>query len=256
MLMAGPTLASRFDARNNALWSLRLTLATVVAVVHIQELGWREQPLLGDTLLGDLAVDGFFVISGFLVTRSALRLSSLRRFAWHRALRIMPGFWVCLAFTAFVAAPIVAVQRSRPATSVLTGPESSVSFVTDNAALLIRQWQIAGLPGPLRAEAMNGALWTLYYEAVCYLGIGVLVAVGVLRSGRRTSRIALPGPVRRHGLLTVTIIAWLTHTLQATGVAGDRLEFLPRRPLRGTGALPSSWSRSRACRYSDAAEFP
>ena len=122
MLMAGPTLASRFDARNNALWSLRLALATVVAIVHVQELGWREQPLLGHTLLGDLAVDGFFVISGFLVTRSALRLSSLRRFAWHRALRIMPGFWVCLAFTAFVAAPIVAVQRSRPATSVLHRP--------------------------------------------------------------------------------------------------------------------------------------
>ncbi len=231
MLMAGPSLATRFDPRNNALWVMRLALATIVAVVHAQQLGWQSQPTIGRTLLGDLAVDGFFVISGFLVTRSALRLGSLRRFAWHRGLRIMPGFWVCLLVTAFLTAPTVAALRGRSAGSVFAGEESAQSFVTANATLLIRQWEIAGIPGPLRADAMNGSLWTLFYEAVCYLGVGVLFAVGLLGPGRRRLGTLLPDVMRRHAVLLVTGLAWLAHTVWAAGLAGGSsasAEFLPR----------------------------
>ena len=122
--------------------------------------------------------------------------------------------------------------------------------MTDNAALLIRQWQIAGLPGPLRAEAMNGSLWTLYYEAVCYLGIGVLVAFGVLGRASAPRGSGSPAPVRRHGLLvTLTILAWLIHTLQSSGVVGRPAgvpapirRALPSRSagtrLRAPGSLP------------------
>lgn len=218
MPVTGPSLATRFDPRANSLWTLRLVLASVVAVTHAQEIGWRRQPVIGHTLLGDLAVDGFFVISGYLVTRSALRLDDLRRFAWHRALRIMPGFWVCLAVTAFVAAPAVAALRGRPAGSVLQGEDSAPDFVLRNVALLIRQWEIAGLPGPPGAEAMNGSLWTLFYEALCYLGIGVLFALGLLGPGRRRLGRLLPAVLQRNAVLYVTAGAWAVHTLKVSGL--------------------------------------
>lgn len=223
-----PSLATRFDPRNNSLWTMRLSLATIVAVVHASEIGWSWQPSLGNTLVGDLAVDGFFVISGYLVTRSALRLGSLRRFAWHRGLRIMPGFWICLMATAFIAAPLVAVQRSGSAASVFSGAESAQSFVVNNAALLIRQWQIAGLPDE-GAQAMNGSLWTLFYEAVCYLGVGVLLILGVI--GQPTAPGSATARVRRHALAAITLSAWAFLAAQVLGLLGGLFDYLPRFSL-------------------------
>ncbi|MDQ1287137.1 MAG: hypothetical protein QG622_702 [Actinomycetota bacterium] len=205
---------------------MRLTLALTVAVVHANAIGWGEQPKLGDTHLGEVAVDGFFVVSGFLVTRSALRLGSSRRYAWHRALRIMPGFWVCLLVVAFVAAPLIAWLQGRPPGSVLTGEQSSVGYVVRNAALMIRQWDIGGLLGAGGTDegAMNGALWTLWYEALCYVAVAVLVALV---------------PRRRHTVVVAaTVVAmWVVVLLQTLRLAGGP-EFLPRFLLAfGLGAL-------------------
>ncbi len=183
---ARPTLATAFDPRSNSLDVLRLLLAGTVAVVHTMLLGSGHQPQTGSTDLGSLAVDGFFVLSGFLVTASYLRLGSLRRYAWHRALRILPGFWAGLLGTALLVAPLMAVLTGRSATSVFTGPGSALSYLTSNAALLMRQFGIAGLPGTGGApDVVNGALWTLFFEAACYGIVAVLGVLGVLRRRRR-----------------------------------------------------------------------
>ena len=67
--------------------------------------GYRSETLWGHGTLGDYAVDGFFAVSGFLITGSATR-NHVVRYLWQRALRILPGFWVCLLITAIVAGPI------------------------------------------------------------------------------------------------------------------------------------------------------
>ncbi len=249
------SLAERFDPQLNSLTAMRLGLAVTVAVVHAQALGTGTQPVVGSAQLGDLAVDAFFVISGFLVTRSATRLSSLRRFAWHRALRILPGFWVCLIVVALVAAPLIAALQGRPATAVFHGPESSLHYLARNAGVLIRQWDIAGLAEFAPDPAMNGSLWTLFYEAICYTVVGGLLAVGVLgnprwaahgseivmriwrwtaqavhlpgarrRALRRASRplrngahALMASPVARHGTLILTAVVWACDTAQAAG---------------------------------------
>nr|WP_269329083.1 acyltransferase [Kineosporia babensis] len=177
-----PTLATEFDPRNNALNIMRLLLAALVVVVHAMFLGFGSQPHLGATEVGALAVDAFFVLSGFLVVRSYLRLDSLPRYVWHRALRIMPGFWVCLVLTAFVVAPVLAVIMGRPSDSVFTGPDSAQGYLASNAALFIGQFGIDGLPGTGgNSDVINGSLWTLFYEATCY-GLAALLGItGVLR---------------------------------------------------------------------------
>ena len=49
---------------------------------------------MGLSTLGEFGLDGFFILGGFLVIRSFLNLGSFPRYARHRFLRIMPGFWV------------------------------------------------------------------------------------------------------------------------------------------------------------------
>jgi peptidoglycan/LPS O-acetylase OafA/YrhL len=220
------TLAERFDPRDNSIAFLRLMLALSVVLVHALALGWQEFALLGGTFVGDLAVDGFFVVSGFLVTRSALGLPTLRRFAWHRFLRIMPGFWASLVLTAVVAAPLVAWLQGLPATRAFTGPDPAHHFVLRNASLFIQQWGVGGLRGgPTgQEEAMNGALWTLFYEAVCYGIVAVLVAVGIVR-GRRGSH----GPQLTHALpLAMTGAVWLLYAAHSAGLLPVGPEYLGR----------------------------
>ena len=181
------TLAGDFDSRRNAFDVLRLIFAVTVAVIHGMDIHTGSQPFWENTSVGDLALDGFFILSGFLVTRSYLRLDSPLRYAWHRFLRIMPGFWVCLLVVAFVAAPVAAVLQGMPAATAFTEAPSALRFVLVNSGLLMLQYEIGGILDPGVADgSFNGALWTLFFEAACYalvLGLGVL---GLLRHHRWT----------------------------------------------------------------------
>jgi peptidoglycan/LPS O-acetylase OafA/YrhL len=65
---------------------------------------------------------------------------------------------------------------------VFTGPQSAIDFVLANAFLPIRQFGIAGLPEDVpQAGILNGTLWTLFYEALCYAAVVVLGISGALR---------------------------------------------------------------------------
>lgn len=167
------TLATGFDPRRNSLNALRLLLATLVIVSHSWPLGgFGEDPMFGDRNLGRWSVAGFFAISGYLITRSRDR-TDLGPYLWRRVLRIYPGFFVSLLVVAFVFAPLAAVVGPG---RFLLG--DSVGFVVHNAGLLIQQWNIGGtLASAPAPNAWNGALWTLFYEFLCYVGIGVMVSV-------------------------------------------------------------------------------
>ncbi len=179
---AGPAAGAFFDPQANSLDVLRLLFAVTVAITHACVIAYGWQPMIGATQIAILAVDGFFVLSGFLIVRSYLRLGSLPRYAWHRFLRIMPGFWLCLALTAFAVAPLLAWLEGRPAASVLTGGNPSWRYLAGNAGLYISSFDVAGLPtGTADPGTVNGALWTLFYEGVCYLAVAVLGALGWLR---------------------------------------------------------------------------
>ncbi len=176
------TLATTFDPRCNSLDLLRLILATTVAVVHSSAIAYGHQPHLGTHEVGELAVDAFFVLSGFLVARSFLQLGSVGRYAWHRFLRIMPAFWVCLLLTATLVAPAAAALEGREAGSIY--PES-FGYVLRNGLLFISDFSVAGLPTQTAVpHVVNGALWTLFYEAVCYVGVIALGVAGALTRRR------------------------------------------------------------------------
>jgi peptidoglycan/LPS O-acetylase OafA/YrhL len=149
-------------------------------------------------LLRDVWVDGFFAISGFLITWSWFKRPRLRDYFVARGLRILPAFWVCLFVIAFVIAPIgVAIQGGSPGKLLLSpGP---IGYVLNNSALLIKQGDISGTPigVPLPGE-WDSSLWTLYWEALCYIAIAILGITGLLRR-----RWVIP-------LLLALAVAWST----------------------------------------------
>jgi peptidoglycan/LPS O-acetylase OafA/YrhL len=193
------TLGEVFDPRNNALNAWRLAMATGVILWHSWLVTGRTisfEP--AHQLMRDVWVDGFFAMSGFLITWSWFKRPRLRDYFVARGLRILPAFWVCLIVIAFVIAPIgVAIQGGSPGKLLLSpGP---IGYVLNNSALLIKQGDISGTPigVPLPGE-WDSSLWTLYWEALCYIAIALLGITGLLRR-----RWVIP-------LLLALAVAWST----------------------------------------------
>jgi peptidoglycan/LPS O-acetylase OafA/YrhL len=197
------TFDQAFDPKNNAFGFLRLALAFLVIFGHSFPLGGFGIDRLaalteGRYATGSLAVAMFFVLSGFLICRSASASRSVPRFLWHRFLRIFPAYWVCLVVCGCVFAPLMALAEFGTFSRVFSASwNSSQSFIMTNAGLFhlngfsiggilfIRPNSIAGLlshnPVP---GVINGSLWTLPFEVSCYLAVAALAVVGVLRRAR------------------------------------------------------------------------
>jgi peptidoglycan/LPS O-acetylase OafA/YrhL len=177
--------------RGNSFTFLRLAFALAVVFSHSFALGgFGGDPLArcsdGRLHIGEVAVMCFFVVSGFLITGSAVRQPSLGRFALHRAARILPGFWAVQLLTVLALAPAITLARYGDQLgywdSVVVGPNSAFSYLCRNAALRMLQYPITNLflhnPG---GAAVNGSLWSLAPEVTCYVGLGLLALIGALR---------------------------------------------------------------------------
>lgn len=174
---------------------IRLILATAVVVSHARVLGFGRTEFghsftQGQADLGKWSVYGFFVLSGILVTRSGIRLG-LGRFLWHRALRLLPGLWACLFLTAFVAAPALYWNLHGTLDGFLERAWGPVEYLRSNGAIQLNQNDVSGVmadavaKGAAYDRSIDGALWSLYYEVLCYAGVAVLAVTGVLARARR-----------------------------------------------------------------------
>lgn len=128
---------------------------------------------------GDLAVNLFFAISGFLVTGSYVRRSNLVEFAWARALRLVPAYAVCLLALAYVVGPIFTI---RPIGRYLTDPDTFHYFWKNIQFQPHMVWRLPDvfLANPKRAT-VNGAIWTLPAEARMYCYAALFGFLGLFR---------------------------------------------------------------------------
>ncbi|WP_201986790.1 acyltransferase family protein [Hymenobacter rubidus] len=188
-------VATISNARNNNFNFLRLLFAALVIVSHAPEIrdGNRNHELLmrifGTISFGDLAVNGFFLLSGYLIVSSWIRQPNLRDFLEKRVRRIVPGFLVAFVVSVFVLAPFGA-QDVAAYFSGLNYP------LLIKVALQLRRPEVpdifVGRPYP----TINGAMWSISYEFRCYL---LVLVIGLL------------GSKRQKGI-------WLTLLLASTGL--------------------------------------
>jgi len=171
---------SRGDRAANNFGSLRVLFAILVVLSHAPELAdgnrsreWLTQ-VFGTLSLGEIAVDGFFLVSGYLITASYRAKRSFSDFVMRRARRIYPGF---------VVASLVCIAVVAPLSGGNVAAVSPVETVLRLSLLLMPMVPGAfeGLPYPM----LNGALWTIPCEFGCYLLLGL---VGTARALRRRGR--------------------------------------------------------------------
>ena len=191
--MVDRPIGRALDPKHNSLNFLRLLLALGVVYSHACELGWLgyRNIVIHGTSLGTISVYGFFGISGYLIAGSATK-NGFGRYLWQRFLRILPAFWICLLVTAFVIAPTAWLLREPVRChlgcyiNLRPGP---FSYVYSNVFLKINQPWVTR-KGPA-AYISNFSLWTLLYEFLCYLFVGILAAAGFLRHRKRAAAVTL-----------------------------------------------------------------
>ncbi|MBS1906029.1 MAG: acyltransferase [Actinobacteria bacterium] len=176
------TEAMEYPYRRNSLNLFRLVLAFLVLVAHgYYIVGRHDSPGFNGENLGGWAVIGFFVISGFLITRSRFRTDP-GTFLVHRIGRIMPAFIVCLLLTAAVFAPVALWVTQGSLSGYLHDGPTPLQYVWSNFFLHIDTYQIgrslSTVPYP---NAWNGSLWTLYFEFLCYLAVWLLGGLAIYR---------------------------------------------------------------------------
>jgi peptidoglycan/LPS O-acetylase OafA/YrhL len=173
-------LAQVFDPRCNALNLFRLGLAAEVMLFHSWPVTGRMPPHALLQLMFAVGVDGFFAISGFLITASWLRDPRLRDYLVARALRILPGLYVCLIITAFVFAPLTVAVQGGSAAKLLQS-SAPFEYVLKNATLVsVLQFDVAGTPREVASPGIwNASLWSLIWEVLCYIVIAVIGVVGL-----------------------------------------------------------------------------
>lgn len=158
---------------------LRLLFALFVVIAHSYPLSgsslnenWLTKVTSGQMMLSSIGVNGFFIISGYLIFQSLERSTTLANYFWKRILRLYPALFVVLVLT-IVLAPFVY--------------ENEIAFLKNynvqiylhrNLSLYNLKYNINGIftnnPYP---NAINGSLWTICYEFSCYILFGVLFFV-------------------------------------------------------------------------------
>src|SRR6476620_5096719 len=92
----------------NAFDFIRFLAAFGVLYSHSFPLtGLADHKYFAGLSIGALCVFVFFSVSGALVMRSWERSPNLYKFFRNRILRIFPGLFVCLIFSAFLVGPFV-----------------------------------------------------------------------------------------------------------------------------------------------------
>ncbi|QNL94310.1 acyltransferase [Aeromicrobium senzhongii] len=187
------SIGEAFESRRNSLNLIRLALACVVILSHSFPLGaFGDEPVVGNVTFGTMAVAVFFAISGYLITGSRESAASGWRFMWHRVLRILPGYYICLLVIAVIAAPL-AWGHLRGGLAGYPVADS-VRYVVGNLAL--KTSFVPTIPGTQEGidssvQYWNGAAWSLFFEFLCYIGVAILAAFGLLRTWVIAATLAL-----------------------------------------------------------------
>lgn len=198
------TLEERYDRKNNVFDYIRILLATFVIIAHAYPIflgmGFSDpitRKILCTESLGGIAVIGFFVLSGFMITQSMVYSKNNKEFFIKRIIRIFPALILMLLLTIFVLGPLVYDGDIKQYFS----NKSVVKYLIDNINLLGNtSYSIEGVfvnnPYP---AAINGSLWSLKHEFIAYIILMVFSRLSIIKN--------------RKGMLGITGISVIVYIL-------------------------------------------
>ncbi|MEO0369826.1 MAG: acyltransferase [Pseudomonadota bacterium] len=178
------------QSRDNNFNLIRAVAAVAVLVSHAYPIASgpdTPQPFYALTgfSLGSISVYAFFVISGFLIAQSYERGRSRTQFLVARFLRLWPGLIVSILAVALLLGPLVTALSP----AAYFGDTETWTFIARNITLISVQYHLPGVFEDLPYTDIEGSIWTLLYEVLCYGGVFVLGVLGLL--GRPWAMVAV-----------------------------------------------------------------
>lgn len=158
-----------------------------------------KEPLIlltsGAISLGGFAVLIFLFSSGLYITKSLMVKKDIKEYIKNRLVRIFPLLIVVILLTVFVMGPIV--------TELSVGDyfTSKETYGYLRYMVLLPVYSLPGVFTSNPSSLVNGSLWTLILEVICYLG--VLIAYKMKLLSKKPMIVAFAG------LIIMSIMVWI-----------------------------------------------
>ncbi len=196
---------------------IRLIAAMIVVLHHcsiyiVPQIAhdWLFRYSHGFINFGLFAVTVFFSLSGFLVSPGLFRTGDVFTFAVHRFLRIIPALAASVFVAMFVVGPLLTVDPLH----LYFADRETYRYLKNLVFLVVNT-----LPGVEMANGeliiINGALWTLYFEVLCYASLVMMSLSGVLAKRGYTFGVFI-------AIYVVNALLWYCPSLHS--VVPDRIE--------------------------------
>lgn len=166
------------NARNNNFNFLRLLFASLVLLSHGPEItdGNRSRELLTRVFhtlsFGEVAVNCFFMLSGYLIVQSWQQTPDVWQFAKKRVRRIYPGFLFAFLLCVLVIAPFV-----TPSAGAYYAHLSFRAVVS--MGLQLKDPTVPMVFPGTHYPVLNGSMWSIAYEARCYVIVALIGLIGL-----------------------------------------------------------------------------
>jgi peptidoglycan/LPS O-acetylase OafA/YrhL len=130
---------------------------------------------VGYKFIGGVAVDVFFVLSGFLICASVMNGKGVRYYLVSRFLRIFPALIVCVGISVLVLGPLLSKGEGYWGAQVW-------NYFLYNATAFRTEYFLPGVFENLNDHAVNGSLWSLPVEVRLYGFVLFIYLTGLLSS--------------------------------------------------------------------------
>lgn len=162
---------------------IRLSAAFLVLIHHSSSilygysLKWDPFEKLIGMNMGNLGVKVFFIISGFLIAKSWQNKDSIFSFTIARFLRIYPAAIVVVLISVLFFGFFISTLSFAEYIS-----HSTTLQYLQNCSIYRMYYNLPGVFENNPISGVNGSLWTLPYEFTCYIIIGIIGIIGLIKN--------------------------------------------------------------------------
>ena len=237
-------LSENISGRKNNLDLIRFIAAVMVIYAHSFPIVLGEGSAdhlarfsRGQMSFGNLAVCIFFLFSGFFITKSVIHRPGVKEFFSARIKRLFPPLIVVVLACVFVLGPLMTELSARAYFS----SGQTWKYLGNICLLLIHELPGVFTHNPYDAS-VNGVLWTLPVEVICYVICFLFRACRLLDSRRMKMTIPVFIVLYITGFLILHRVPLLQAAMRPCGMfyAGmlayvyrDRIRLIPAAAVGG-----------------------